>query len=639
MNFRCDINALRAFSIIIVLMYHFEVPLMSGGFVGVDVFFVISGYLMTKIIYDKIGDGSFSIINFYSDRAYRIIPALMLVCTFLLFIGWFFLYPLEYRQLAKEVIAAVFFGSNLLYWIQSGYFDSAAHELLLLHTWSLSVEWQFYLLYPVVIVLFVNAFGIRKSKFLLLILFLLSLLFSGLAVDRSSFYLLPVRAWEMLAGAIVFLYPLNALNVKFHGGQVVGVLLIIFGVGIADEKMLWPGFIALIPVLGACVFIQSQEQNTLLVKNKVIQFLGRSSYSIYLWHWPIVYWLNKFGKLDEIIFVILGVFVSIFLGWLSYITVEKYFLRLKKRHKKLKEKSYNAKSIIFLLPLYFIVFPAYAIYALGGVSYDVRSMNKDDRAVFLKKYKLLHKYGLKSAYLLKCDFYDNENNRARLVIDPSCTKIEKGNKKIVFLWGDSHAQALSYGVRSILPIEYEYAQVATSACFPRITPSSYVAKIDNNCEYSNKFALSEIKRISPEIVVLAQNKYYENTDWVTLAKALYKMGVKRVVLVGPMPQFRPSLPTVVVWRDWNTHNNFISNGLDKSILNSDMFLKNKYENNTYLLYVSLVDELCNADGCRAFIDISQNRNLMLVDSGHLSPKGSLFVGEEILSKIFYKNDI
>ena len=151
MQFRADINGLRAIAVIAVVLYHFDIPGFGGGFAGVDIFFVISGYLMTRIIFSRVITGRFSILDFYLDRSRRIIPALAVMTAVLLLAGWFLLPPADYRMLGRHSVGALSFLSNILFYKEAGYFDEDSHSKWLLHTWSLSVEWQFYLLYPIIV--------------------------------------------------------------------------------------------------------------------------------------------------------------------------------------------------------------------------------------------------------------------------------------------------------------------------------------------------------------------------------------------------------------------------------------------------------------------------------------------------------
>ena len=209
-EFRLDINGLRAWAVVAVVLFHFGLPGVSGGFVGVDVFFVISGFLMTGIIVSALERGSFSLWSFYLARARRIMPALIVLCAAVLLLGWFILMPKEYQPLGRHARESLLFVSNLTYLAEAGYFDTASHEKWLLHTWSLSVEWQFYLLQPLLLMGIWRFFPSRRAvSNLLLGLALLSLGWSiWLTVDNPNraFYLLQSRAWALLLGALVYLH-------------------------------------------------------------------------------------------------------------------------------------------------------------------------------------------------------------------------------------------------------------------------------------------------------------------------------------------------------------------------------------------------------------------------------------------------
>ena len=209
-DFRNDINGLRAFAVIAVVLYHFGIPGFSGGFIGVDVFFVISGYLMTRMILVAIESDSFSLSSFYLARAKRIIPALLVVCGTLLFAGWFMpLTEFEYRQLSKHVRDSLFFISNHTYSREAGYFDSASHEKWLLHTWSLSLEWQFYLFLPWIILLlnkFHQKVNARRALIILTATSFLAGIYETHTHPEIAFYILPFRAWELLAGGLLYVF-------------------------------------------------------------------------------------------------------------------------------------------------------------------------------------------------------------------------------------------------------------------------------------------------------------------------------------------------------------------------------------------------------------------------------------------------
>lgn len=328
-DFRRDINGLRAYAVAAVVLYHFGVPGFAGGFVGVDVFFVISGFLMTGIIVSQLEAGRFSLLGFYLARAARIIPALAALCAAVLVFGWFWLTPVDYQRLGRHVASSIAFLSNVTYATESGYFDTASHEKWLLHTWSLSVEWQFYLLLPLALIAWRRWVGHGRAH--LLAFAVLGVAVSlGLSVVLTAwrptyaFYLLPTRAWELLAGGAVFLVqrrlalaPAAARLCYLAGLASILVSVVLFHAGLP-----WPGAWAALPVAGAALVLLAQRQDALPTAHPWIQWIGTASYSIYLWHWPIAVGARYFGLADHALWAVPAVALSLLLGGLSYHWVE-----------------------------------------------------------------------------------------------------------------------------------------------------------------------------------------------------------------------------------------------------------------------------------------------------------------------------
>ncbi len=295
---------------------------MPGGFSGVDVFFVISGFLMTGIIFRGIEQESFSILRFYVARAKRIIPALAALCLVLLLFGWLYLTPLDYRALGEHVASSIVFLSNIIYWRESGYFDAASHEKWLLHTWSLSAEWQFYIIYPLVLVAMRKFMSFKAMKTTVLVGTVFGFIFCVIATYKwpnPAYYLLPTRAWEMMIGAVAYLHPFKLAENRKKIFEWLGLALIILSYIFISKENLWPGYLALIPVLGAFLIIQAQRNDSIITNNVVFQCLGKWSYSIYLWHWPLIVLNVKYG-LD--INVVLYLMLVTALGLLSYLIIE-----------------------------------------------------------------------------------------------------------------------------------------------------------------------------------------------------------------------------------------------------------------------------------------------------------------------------
>ncbi len=296
LRYRADIDGLRAVAVLLVLVFHANLGVVSGGFIGVDVFFVISGYLITSIIASEVGRGAFSWASFYERRIRRIMPALLTVIVASIAIGWFIMVPSDYREFARTVIAAAAFYSNFYFNGQAGYFAPAAEMQPMLHTWSLAVEEQFYLLAPAFILLLLA--GLQRFKLAIFVaVFALSLGISVYGVREewsSAFYLLPSRAFELMIGMALALGLIPAMTSRGLR-QVAGLagLAMILGAGLLYTSATpFPGLAALVPCLGVALLIHSGGQGDTLASRvlalRPAVFVGKVSYSLYLWHWPLL---------------------------------------------------------------------------------------------------------------------------------------------------------------------------------------------------------------------------------------------------------------------------------------------------------------------------------------------------------------
>ncbi|HKM98195.1 MAG TPA: acyltransferase, partial [Buttiauxella sp.] len=293
MEFRKDINALRSIAVLSVIIFHFNSDYLPGGFAGVDIFFVISGYLMTRIILSGIYEKRFSVNKFYFSRAKRIIPALTITCLITMVIGWLFIKPSDFYEMGKDVVSSIFFVSNFLYLSRSGYFDDSSVNNFLLHTWSLSVEWQFYIIYPLLLLVISRFFGFRAAKLSIVIMFILSFcasLYGTYNYAEASYYMFPIRAWAMLAGGLAYIIAApKAINRTL---SIAGLIIITISFFIINKETPWPGVMAIVPVVGAFLCIYSNS-TLKLYTIKPLQFIGSISYEIYLVHWPLLVFTRK----------------------------------------------------------------------------------------------------------------------------------------------------------------------------------------------------------------------------------------------------------------------------------------------------------------------------------------------------------
>lgn len=313
---------MRAIAVIAVLIFHFSREKLPGGFAGVDVFFVISGYLMTSIIFRGVSSHTFSLLTFFKNRATRIIPALLVVVIGCLALGYFSLEPASYKTLGQHAVASLLFFSNVIYRNESGYFDMDAYSKLLLHTWSLSVEWQFYIAFPLVLVLLGRVFGIAALRKVVLFIGALSFcctLYFLKNDPTTAYYLFYSRSWEMLVGGVAFLYPLRLQPRYQIALELLGLFLIFASFFVISQHTSWPGYMALLPVGGAYLCILADNKKTIL-GSRFIRKIGLLSYSLYLVHWPVIVYARK---LDVRLSFIWYIAITVVASSLIYVLVEK----------------------------------------------------------------------------------------------------------------------------------------------------------------------------------------------------------------------------------------------------------------------------------------------------------------------------
>lgn len=309
MKYRPEIDGLRAVAVLSVLFFHLEFSKFSGGFVGVDIFFVISGYLITKILKKDFDRQSFSLFEFYDRRIRRIFPALYVVLLASSIFAYLFLMPNVFQSFCKSLVSSVLFYSNFFFWRETGYFDLASEFKPLLHTWSLSIEEQFYLLYPTFLFLIHRNFKKIKNTLVVscLILSLVACIYLTRKNPSLAFYFSPGRAWELLLGAVIALEVVPKIKSRVWSeiAAVIGVALILYSVFCFSSKTSFPGYAAILPCLGTAVLIQVTGNGSFLtlmdrlLSNPLMVGIGKISYSLYLWHWPIIVFV-KYVTLEKI---------------------------------------------------------------------------------------------------------------------------------------------------------------------------------------------------------------------------------------------------------------------------------------------------------------------------------------------------
>lgn len=438
---------------------------MPGGFAGVDVFFVISGFLMTGIIFKGIEQENFSIWKFYIARANRIIPALAVLCFVLLVFGLFYLSPLDYKLLGKHIASSIGFLSNLIYWGESGYFDVSSHEKWLLHTWSLSAEWQFYIAYPLVLVAVRKYMPLSAVKVTIFLGAGLGFIFCIIATYKwpsSSYFLLHTRSWEMLVGGIAYIYPMSLKEERKKLLNNVGLILIFGACLFISKESPWPGYLALFPVLGTFFVIQAQHDSSFFTSNIIFQKIGAWSYSIYLWHWPLVVAIYYFSLSDK--FIYFGIMLSVLLGFLSNKYIEKI---------RFKNNFHTVLSYWQCKPIYMVL----AIGSLGAFIFI-------ENGFINPQHQYLIDNVTPSSYRNKCHISKYQ--------DPASSCEYFGKNISWATLGDSHSVEIAYALAEKLKIDdVGLKHFSFSGCRPSYLEDEYFSKCSKWYNESVEYLLND----------------------------------------------------------------------------------------------------------------------------------------------------
>lgn len=623
-QYRRDIDGLRAIAVLAVVIFHAFPSALSGGFVGVDIFFVISGYLISTIIFTNQLANQFSFSDFYARRIRRIFPALLLVLFSCYIYGWFKLFADDYAILGKHIAGASVFLSNFLLWNESGYFDAASYTKILLHLWSLGVEEQFYIFYPLII------WGLYKRRINLLwalaILITASFawnIYLSIADPTADFYSPFSRCWELLFGGVLayirvfkptqFLPNDKTANIL----SILGISLIIFAVIYLNESIAFPSGWALIPVVGASLLIVAGSDafvNKGLLSSKLFVGIGLISYPLYLWHWPILS-LSRIdlGKDLEIADALFLVGISFLLAWLTYQVVEKPF-RLSSRYPKLK-----ISILIVLMTL--IGFVGLNCYQRDGIPFRHQEIFKE-----ISDYRFDKKIEQRRDTCFIQDRHYPADPLEKYCVDTS-------SPYKVVLWGDSQSASLYAGFRELTK-KYDVAvSQFTIAICGGLAPFP-----GDDCE-ANRLSLRLIQEIKPDIVFL--HRLWKKDDLPHLKdtiKQLNSLGVK-VVVIGPTPYWTEDLPRII-YRYWKKNHQLppahYKEMLVKDAQVMDEVMK-KFVPEHNAIYYSAWDKLCNQDGCLVLVPNTPNAPVAF-DVNHYTPAGAIFLIDG-LGDIFFKNQL
>ena len=639
-TYRSDIDGLRAFSIFAVVIYHAFPALLPGGFIGVDIFFVISGYLITGLITSAQQQGQFSIANFYRRRIQRLLPTLLLVLVFCLLAGYFVLLPTEYAALGKYIGGASVFLSNVVSWSEAGYFDVDSKLKPLLHLWSLGVEEQFYVFWPLLLLLTARCRvpATVVIIFALITSFALCLAETG---DRAASFFLPqFRVWELLLGALLAVQHAPGASPQREGRRldsvqsVVGVALMCMATVVITRESVFPGWLTLLPTLGAVLVVAANPKgwvNRAVLGNPLMVFFGKISYALYLWHWPLLSLARNMesGEPSTAIKCVLLV-VSVLLAWLSYEFVEK----------RLRYHSGRATPFLLLGSLFVLGGAGIALVKCQGL--PARMPELVDRVAQFdwNKRKLDIEYRCPTA-MQKLTVCLSNGKKAQIAVLGDSHSID------VFLALDHHFQSSNVGI----------VRLGKGNCPPLYNVANSVFGDDDFCLATTNrnldwvFSKPEIKTVylsSIGPMYLAEKDTRYGMSFVEDPKLLGNRAIFAAGLESSIRRLLAVGKEVVVVIDWPGLPFLPQECVDSRPLRLTAYqrreqcrIPRKYfedDNREYralllalrekfpeVLYWDTPDVFCNEKFC----DVERDGLMLYRDGGHLSRGGSRYLGEQL----------
>ncbi|MFO1111593.1 MAG: acyltransferase family protein [Bradyrhizobium sp.] len=612
-KYRPDVDGLRAVAVMLVLHYHAFPAAIPGGFVGVDVFFVISGFLITGIIAAELEQGRFSLLTFYARRVRRIFPALIAVLAVVLILGWLWMLPAAFAQLGTDVLASAGFAANIALLLQSGYFDVESAKKPLLHLWSLGIEEQFYLAWPLLLLLAVRlrlsiamtAAALGSASFILNVALIGS-------HPVATFYLPFTRAFELLLGAVLVCswdrvdQGRQASNIRGW----LGAAMIVAAAALLNSHSAFPGWWAILPVAGSALLISAPGAwicRVVLASPPMVR-LGLISYPLYLWHWPLLVFAAtiKFAPLTllerELVLI-----ASVLLAWMTYRFIER----------PVRFGRPSALKLAGLCAGMLLVGAAGGAIVQGG-GFDFR-LPAEIRAMASVRTQS-QRWRVHACML-------DLSRETSFAAD--CA--ERGRRPLVLVWGDSTAGALLPGLRKAQEThDFGIAQFTSGSCIPALNAD---IPGNPNCRAVNDKVLGLAGELQPEIVLL-HGTWERHLDHVAeTVTALKRQTRARVVVLGPLPFWRRSVPNEVL-RFYMLHHALVPPRL-AGVARSDSQYDNLMREKLGPLgaeFISAREIMCNAEGC--LIRVGEGAaDIIISDQAHLTEKGSEFLIDAIIDRV------
>ncbi len=624
LKYRPHIDGLRAIAVVSVILFHLSADFLPGGFVGVDIFFVISGFLISRMIYTEALAGTFSIINFYEGRAYRILPAFLAVSG-LTFVGVYFIFlPPEFENFAKSLLASLAFAPNIFFYVSTDYFAPSAETLPALHFWSLGVEEQFYFVFPL-FVLAIMRTSPRTLPLCIAVLASFSLVAAEAAVRTNppaAFYLLPFRAYELLIGSIIALpnvrCPQGTRTSEAASG--VGLLLILASFFLLTKESRFPGVSALLPTVGTALVLWACDRTSnalaLLLSLPAISFLGRISYSLYLVHWPLILFARRaFPYADAGITGALVFAISIMVAVCSYHFIEQPFRRRRLFWKKWQIFGLAGGAIVFLASISGLV-----------LTHQGFPGRLDARLNEILAYRT---YDYKQQFRARTCFLDPDQRGSEIDF-AAC--LPTANPRKAILWGDSAVAQLYSGLRAPLNDKgYALGQLTASACAP---VEGLEIEQRPNCLGFNDLTLPRILEEKPELLIMAASWHITDGLLDKLNATISKLntaGIHPVILGAPI-SYKVGVPALLAERlRAGNHDPFSGRDLLTSYVTStDDALRKSLNGRKEVTFVSIFETVCPTGQCPLIVD---GKIPMHFDSMHLTLAGSRFFANALLPNI------
>ncbi|MGJ8682402.1 acyltransferase family protein [Paraglaciecola sp.] len=608
--FRWDIQGLRALAVMAVVIFHISPLHIPGGYLGVDVFFVVSGYLIIGFIVDDLRDDKFSLTHFYYRRLRRLVPAFYVMLLLTLPFSYYLLLPAEFLSYSKSVVSALVYVSNGYFYYESGYFDSGLKSAPLLHTWSLSVEEQFYIIIPFFLLIIVKFFRINISICLIVLAFFSFILSLALFYFdlNLGFYFSPARFWQFIVGGLLYLtrhrLQLNMIWTELVGAA--GLVVLVSCFFVFEQNLSFPNLYSVIPTLATLMLLfagyNSQILHVLLA-NRVGCFLGKISYSLYLWHWPVLvfYWLSV--KERPTTMAKLGlVTLSIFLAWLSWRFAER----------KLADTAFNgAKKSLIMTISFGILISCVSWFALSLHS-DRFNQTQTGYAEYIDYKPVDYRTG-------SC-FLTSSHNNIKLFSQDKCI-VNEQHKLNTLLLGDSHAAHWYEAMDQAKQQNETISQVTASGCRPLL--KSHGASV---CTDLMHWAINDlIEDVDFDKIILSG--FWKLADVNNIKQTIEQLSEQTITLVvlGPTVEYHYELPRILALSSGISEANKLRLYNEAKVI--DDALSDALKGVKNVNYISVLDTLCvNSHDC---IMVTDDNIPIAFDGSHFTTEGAAHLLQKI----------